>query len=237
MGTNYEMNESERNSSIRSIRRREKMAVIGQPTRRTGRVKAATDPRAAPLPLLINDDGLAEQVQAALTSAEAWKLLGLPGDRDVVPPEAVAALAEVATALCATSDAIGLGLRHFGELADDEEPPASWVDRVTDLYIQELEGFWRLDDLAYQGLEQGGWTATRTVILANPAERIAVRSRWQAEPLRPKGPALWWDRLERALADTEATGDAETIKEAGRALVEGAARRRFAAWRTVRGGA
>lgn len=193
-----------------------------------------TDVRAEPLPLLLGDDGLAEQVQSAPTAEAAWKLLGLPGGRNDVDPAAVAALAEVATALCATSDAIGKGLKHFGELSPDEDAPASWVDRMVELYVEELEGFWRLDELAYAGLHEGGWTATRTVILADPTERVAVRARWQAEPLKPRTPSLALDKLDRLLSQEEATFNVEGARIAGRGLVAGAALHRFGHWRTTR---
>lgn len=196
------------------------------------------DPRAEPLPLILDDQGLAEQVQAAPTAEAAWELLGLPGGRKDLPPEAVAALAAAATALCATSDAIGLGLRHFGELDADEDAPAAWIDRMVELYVQELEGFWRFDELAYAGLHEGGWTATHAVVLADPAERLATRARWQAEPLKPTTPALWWDRLDRVLTEAVASGDAEPgwerPKREGRSLVAEAARHRFSHWRTTR---
>jgi hypothetical protein len=195
-----------------------------------------TDPRTEPLPLAINDQGLATWVQTAPTAEEAWRRLALPGARDDVDPLAVAALAEAATTLCAIGDAIGLGLRHFGELAPDEDPPASWVDRMVELHVQELEGWWTLDDLAYAGLKEGGWTATHAVVLADPAWRVAVRARWQAQPLKPKQPSLALDKLDRYLGEAvEVYGsDLEVVKVAGRALVSGAALHRFSHWRTTR---
>jgi hypothetical protein len=194
----------------------------------------AKDPRTEPLPLALDDRGLAEQVQSAPTPEAAWAMLGLPGGRQDVDPTAVAALAAAATALCATSDAIGLGLKHFGELSPDEDPPVTWVDRMVALYVQELEGFWALDDLAYQGLKHGGWTVNNHPTEADPATRLATRARWQAAHLKPRTPALALDKLERLLSQEEAIGNVEGVRLAGKGLVMGAALHRFSRWRIER---
>jgi hypothetical protein len=194
------------------------------------------DSRTEPLPLLIDDAGLARQVQSAPTADEAWKLLGLPGGRDAASPDAVAALAAAVTALCATSDSIGKGLKAFGALEPDADVPEAWVSRMVELHLAELEQYWHLDELAYEGLQAGGWTATtpESAPLEEPA-RIAQRARWQAEHLRPKAPALWWDKLDHRLGWAVTGAPIETVREAGRALVEEATRRRFTNWQQTRG--
>ncbi len=193
------------------------------------------DPRTEPLPLLIDDAGLARQVQSAPTAKEAWDLLGLPGGRDAVSPDAVAALAAAVTALCATSDSIGKGLKAFGALDVDAEIPVAWVDRMATLLVQELDGYWTLDDLAYAGLTEGGWTVASTdePPVSEPARRRAVRALWQAEHLAPS-PALWLTKLRRALEDAASAGDVARAETAGRALVEGVARHRYTNWQRER---
>lgn len=193
------------------------------------------DPRAVALPLLVDDQGLATRIQSAPSADEAWRMLGLPGGRADVDPVVLAQLLDAASALCTVSDAIGKGLGYFGDLAPDADPPVEWVDRMVELYVQELEGFWHLDDLAVEGLG-GGWAVApeHLIRLDDPAGRIAERSRWQAEHLKPKKPALWLDKLDRLLARCVAAEDAVAARTAGRALVQSVAHWRFTNWRTVR---
>lgn len=204
------------------------------------------DVRAEPLPLQIDDDGLARQVQSAPTADQAWRALGLPGGRDAISPDAVEALAVAVTALCATSDSIGKGLKAFGALAEDAEVPVPWVDRMVELHLAELEGYWALDDLAYAGLVEGGWTVTqpdRDPPVDDPAARVMRRAEWQAEGMKapPRGQVLAIDRLRNTLSREESidldrgAAGVEAVKAAGRGLVAGVALWRFANWQQTRG--
>ena len=202
---------------------------------------ARTDPRLEPLPLQFDDAGLARQVQSAPSAAAAWKLLDLPGDRDAMDPDVLARLLASATELVETSDAIGLGLKHFGELAEGEAPPPAWVDRMVELHVQELEGYWRLDDLAHEGLKEGGWTMTqpgREPPADEPAARVAQRARWQVEHLAPPvGTVLAIDKLRHLLDREEAItldSGVASVQVAARGLVAGVVLRHFATWATRR---
>jgi hypothetical protein len=193
------------------------------------------DPRAIPMPLVVDDAGLARAVRDAPTPDAAWSQLGFPGGRADVDPAVLATLLTVATQTCTTSDQIGKGLTHFGDLPTEEDPPDAWVDRMVELYVQELEQFWRLDELAWLGLRDGGWTATeqgKPPPEDDPVARIATRSRWQAEPLKPKEPALWFDKLDRLLTKAETPDDARL---AGTALVAAVTHHRFSHWSMTRG--
>jgi hypothetical protein len=211
---------------------------------------APTDPRSEPLPLRIDPSGLARHVQAARTPEEAWAQLNLPGGRAELDPGVVEALATVATDLCTIGDAIGKGLVAFGARDPEEPIPAAWVDRMVELHAALLEGYWRLDDLAYAGVKEGGWTiTTREPLDDDPAGRVAQRARWVAEENKPREPALWFDRALRRLDDLVAGYEREAsaadpaevldavkdaVKDAGRALVAEATRRRFARWHETR---
>lgn len=190
------------------------------------------DGRTEPLPLAIDEAGLAQWVQSARTPEEAWKQLNLPGGRADLDPGAVDALAKAATELCAIGDAIGKGRLAVAERSKETPLPASWVERLVELYVALLEGYWRLDDLAYAGLKTGGWTVTTPEPPADdPAGRIAQRARWVAEENKPTTPALWFDKLDRALgrevAECLNEGELENVRGAGRELVEEATRDRF----------
>lgn len=192
-----------------------------------------TDPRTEPLPLLIDEHGLARQVADAPSADEAWRRLGLPGERGAVDPAVLARLLAASEALCKTSDAIGLGLRHFGERPADADPPPEWVERMVALHLEELEGYWGLDELAHAGLG-GGWAIQQPgteLMVEDEAARIAARVRWQLEAVGPRGPALWLDRLLHGL---DARTDPAEAKEAGRHLIRLATERHFTNWRTTR---
>lgn len=186
------------------------------------------DPRVIPLPL--DDAATAERVKAAPTSEQAWRTLGLPGDVDYTT-ELVAA----ANAVLPIGDSIAKGLVAFGALDTDADVPDGWVDRMVTLYVQELEAYWAMDQIAYESSRVHGWTVRTDEPWSDiAAERIAYRARLVAEESKPKAPALWWDQAHRHLSDAEADGDAEWVKGEGRALVVAAVGRRFANWRTGR---
>lgn len=194
------------------------------------------DPRAIPLPLLIDDLGLASRVQTARTAEDAWRLLS-----DVpASPATLERLSRAALDCCTASDAIGQGLIHFGTLPPDAEVPDGWVDRMVELYAAYLEGYWRLDDLAWEGLRDGGWTVTSREPLADdPAGRLAQRARWVAEEC-PSAPHLAVDKARRALdgavADAGPNGpySVEDVKETAHRFVAAAVRYRYADWQTHR---
>lgn len=195
---------------------------------------ADRDPRTEPLPLAVDETGLAAWVQSAPTAEEAWARLGLPGGRDGVAPAALEALAMAATRLCALGDALGQGLRHFGALPDEADPPESWVDRMVELHAQHLAAWWALDELAYAGLREGGWTvSTATEPPPTEAGRVARRARWVLEEV-PSAPSLAIDKLERALGAASRVGTRDEAKAAAHALVAAAVRRRFGRWRQER---
>jgi hypothetical protein len=130
-------------------------------------------------------------------------------------------------------------LIHFGTLPPDAEVPEGWVDRMVALYRAYLEGYWALDDLAWEGLADGGWTITSREPLADdPAGRIAQRARWVAEESKPAKPALWYDKATGALTAAETwvdeRADHAAVREAGHALVAACVRHRFAHWQRSR---
>jgi len=192
------------------------------------------DPRTIPMPLVVNDDGLAERVTTARTSAEAWKLLS-----DVpASPETLARLSAAAVACCAASDAIGRGLVAFGTLPPDAAIPDGWVDRMVELYRTYLTEYWALDDLAYEGAKADGWTVASTEPLVDdPAGRIAQRARWVAEECPQAKPALWRDKIERLLTECVAAQDVIDTRMAGRTLVDAVVHHRFTHWQKLRGAA
>jgi hypothetical protein len=194
--------------------------------------KTTGDARLTPLPLALDDAGLAHRVRHAPSTDEAWTQLGFPGGRADVDPAVLARLLEAATAVCGISDAIGKGLSHFGSLAGDAPVPDAWVERMTELHAQELVAYFDLDDLAYEGLIAGGWTATtpgQNPPKPDPVKRIATRTRWEIEAVRPRGPALWLDRLLRGLA---AQADPAEARRVGLHVLGVATRRHFSGWHT-----
>lgn len=194
-----------------------------------------TDPRSEPLPLFVRADGLAEQIRFAGNSQDAWRLLGFAGERGDMDQDVMDRLSAAATALCTIGDAIGKGLVAFGARDPEEPIPASWVDRMVELHGALLEGYWRLDELAWLGVREGGWTVTTKEALADdPAGRVAQRARWVAEENKPREPALWFDRLGGALDAAVGFGTLDEARDAGRALVAEATRRRFARWHETR---
>lgn len=197
--------------------------------------RLAGDPRTEPLPLRIDEAGLGQWVQSAPTSAEAWDRLGM--DPTAYNPEDRERLVQAAERLVTISDAIGTGLGFFGDLPADQDPPVAWVDRMVELHLEELEGYWALDDLAYEGVQAGGWTVVPTVPPDAPATRYATRARWQAAHLAPRTPKLWFDKLLSIFSnvpETSDVGDVEIAKANGRTLVAEAARYRFTHWKTER---
>lgn len=203
-----------------------------------------TDPRTAPMPLLIDDRGLAQRVQS-LSTADAWKLLS----DTPASPETLERLSAAAVDCCAASDAIGRGLVAFGTLPPDADVPEGWVDRMVELYRAYLEGYWRLDDLAYEGARAGGWTvSTKETLTDDPAGRIAQRARWVAEECPVGKPTLAVDIARRhldaavaAVPDAVASGSGymgsvaiDAVREAGHALVAAVVFRRFTHWQTTR---
>lgn len=157
---------------------------------------ATADPRAIPLPLAIDEQGLAQRIQDAPSADEAWRRLGFAGGRQDVDPAVLERLLASVTTACAVSDAIGSGFAHIGALAPGEAVPDAWIDRMVELFRQDLEAFWALDDLAYAGLEAGGWTAaTREPYLLTAVGRVIQRVLWVVQPISPPRPELWFDRL------------------------------------------
>jgi hypothetical protein len=198
---------------------------------RPSRREVAGDPRAIPMPLAIDDAGLAHRVTTAKSSADAWAALS-----DVpVGPATLARLSAAALDCCTASDAIGQGLVHFGTLPPDAEVPDGWVDRMVELYRAYLAGYWALDDLAYAGAEEGGWTvSTREVLTDDPAGRIAQRARWVAQECPVGKPTLAVDKARRALDIVAAEGDAENARIGGHALIAAVVHHRFTNWQTIR---
>lgn len=173
------------------------------------------------------DDALtAAAVRGAPTPEEAWARLGVPVPFDPAQRDRLTGALE---RVLAHSEAIVKGLTAFRALAPDAEVPPAWVDRMVELHVAELEAYWALDAEAVAGALSGGWTTGEAErFVADPAERVRQRARWQAAAVKPAGPALWFDKLVRAL---DAAGDPEA---AGRDLVAEATRRHFADWRRTR---
>lgn len=181
---------------------------------------ARPDRTAAPTaPAVIDDMGCCRLVWMLPAGEAAW--IGLT---DRLPKNGAwlaTRLSVTAERVDAATAATAKGLAAIGDKRRaGEVVPVSWVDRLADLEVEELEALWSLDDAAaaaavcpaWVEVAQGGRAVSSTEVSWVRYARILARLIQQVAGLVP--PDSVWDRLSGMDVTRECeAGDLEKVKQ------------------------